>query len=270
MGNIFDNNMIDNLVTCELCSGIGKQLFQIATVLNYAKKHSKNPVFKSKLNDLVSDSLEVFPDDFFDKQTFKKYEERIQNAYNTIPEYNGNVMLYGYFQAFQNISKNTMKKMQELIYNDEFYMYQAYEEYNKIKLYFGSEDDDDYIAIHVKRNCSSELGQLDMQYYNSAYDIITEYGKKKKYCVVFSDDIEWCKENFKISEHVYYVNMKHSCIEFILMSFIQNNIIANSCYSWWATYISNYSDKFVVAPKKWFNMRSDRWDDLYPPGWIII
>jgi hypothetical protein len=268
--SIILDNMIDDLVSCELCTGIGKQLFQIATVLNYAKRNKKCPVFKNKLNDLVSDSLDVLSDDMLKKRVFRKHEERIENAYNEIPRYNGDIILHGYFQAFQNISKNTLKRMQELIYSDEFYMYQAYGEYNKIKTFFQSEDDDDYVAIHVRRNGSFEHGQLDLQYYRSAYDIMTESGKKQRYCVVFSDDIEWCKQNFKISDQMYFVDIRHACVEFILMSFIKNNIIANSCYSWWATFISNYADKVVIAPKQWYCKRSDRWDDLYPPGWIII
>lgn len=262
--------MIDDLVSCELSTGIGKQLFQIATVLNYAKKHKKCPVFKNKLNDLVSDSLDVLSDDVMDKRIFKQHKERIENAYNEIPGYNGDVILIGFFQAFQNVSKNTIKKMQELIYSDEFYMYQAYGEYNKIKTFFQSEEDDDYVAVHVRRNGNVERGQLDLQYYKAAHDIVTEFGKKKKYFVVFSDDIDWCKQNLHISENMYFVNIRHACVEFILMSFIKNNIIANSSYSWWATFISNYDDKIVIAPKQWYSKRSDRWDDLYPPGWIII
>lgn len=261
---------MDDLVTCDLCNGIGKQLFQIATVLNYAKKHHKNPVFYNNLNALVTDSLDVLPDDVLKKRRFRNHEERIQNAYSEIPGYNGDVMLIGYFQAFQNVSKNTIKKMQELIYNDEFYMYDAYNEYNKIKNYFGSDEDDDYVAVHVRRRGSREHGKLDLQYYRSAYEVVTESGKKKKHVVVFSDDIEWCKDNFQISDDAYYVDIQHACVEFILMSFIKNNIIANSCYSWWATFISNYSDKVVIAPKKWYSLRSDTWDDLYPPGWVVI
>lgn len=262
--------MIDDIVSCELSNGIGKQLFQIATVLNYAKKHNKCPVFKDKLNALVTDSLDVLPDDFFKKRKLRNHQERIQNAYSEIPGYDGDVILCGYFQAFQNVSKNMIKKMQELIYNDEFYMYEAYREYINIKNYFGSEDDNDYVAIHVKRNVSSEHCNLELQYYHSAYDILTKSGKNKKHIIVFSDDIKWCKENFQIAEDIYYVELNNACVEFILMSFIQNNVIANSCYSWWASYISNYYDKVVIAPKKWYKTTLDRWDDLYPPGWIVL
>lgn len=261
---------MDDIVSCELSNGIGKQLFQIATVLNYAKKHKKCPVFMNKLNALVTDNLDVFPDDFFKKRKFRNHEERIQNAYSEIPNYDGDVMLFGYFQAFQNISKNMIKRMQELIYSEEFYMYEAYGEYNKIKNYFGSDDDNDYVAIHVRRNGSSEHCKLELQYYKSAYDIMTQSGKTKKHIIVFSDDIAWCKENFQIAEDIYYVETNNACVEFILMSFIQNNVIANSCYSWWASFISNYSDKIVIAPKKWYSSRLDRWDDLYPPGWVVI
>lgn len=262
--------MMDSIVTCDLTEGIGKQLFQIATVLNYAKKHNKSPVFNNKVNALVTDNLYVLPDEEFKKLKFKIHQERIQNAYCDIPDYKGDVMLYGFFQAFQNVSKNTIKRMHELIYHDEFYMYGAYAEYNKIKDFFGSEDDNDYVAIHIKRNVSDNQNLLDLEYYKSAYNTITDCGKNNKNIIVFSDDIDWCKDHFKITDKMYYVELKHACVEFILMSFIQNNIIANSCFSWWATFISNYSIKSVVAPVQWYKSKLDRWDDLYPPGWIVI
>lgn len=282
---------IDNTkeyVSCNICGGIGNQLFQIAVTLSYAKKYDKIPIFKNVIDlynqhglerktqwsTLFNNTLNVVDEATFNSINFNIYNEIINNVYIEIPKMNGNILFNGYFQAWNYISDiKIKKKMQELIYSNSDLMYSAYNKYNEIKKYFGDEDDNSYVSMHVRRSdylyIQNYHNVLDINYYKEAYNIVSVYGAKN--IIVFSDDIEWCKNNLKINDKMYFVDINNLCVELILMSFIKNNIIANSSYSWWCAYISNYNDKVVVAPKQWFGRDGPRnWNNIYIPGWIVV
>ena len=55
------------------------------------------------------------------------------------------------------------------------------------------------------------------------------------------------------------------------MSYCDNNIIANSSFSWWSAWLNSNPDKRIVAPKTWFGpgVTHDT-GDLIPNGWEII
>ena len=90
---------------------------------------------------------------------------------------------------------------------------------------------------------------------------------------VFSDDIEWVKENLNITFPVVYLsgikNIK-SYEELVLMSKCKHNIIANSSFSWWGAWLNTNQKKIVIAPKRWFNDVKLDTTDLIPENWIRI
>jgi hypothetical protein len=158
-------------------------------------------------------------------------------------------------------------------------MYPAYYKYRDILDYFGSDTkDNDMVSLHIRRGDYLSLSNynynLEMNYYKDALHIAN-----KKNVVVFSDDIEWCINNFNDyvnregTYNVYFVSNKiykenevliKDDIELILMSMFQNNIIANSCFSLWASFISFYKNKIVVAPKRWYSCDGCKeYDEVY-------
>jgi hypothetical protein len=90
---------------------------------------------------------------------------------------------------------------------------------------------------------------------------------------IFSDDLEWVKNNFRYpSAPVHFVNENKSgnWTDMYLMSICKHNIIANSTFSWWATWLNENSDKTVITPKKWFQTKREgiKLNDLCPKEWI--
>lgn len=244
------------IVTCNLSDGIGKQLFQIAAVINYSKKYHKTPFFHHNVTSLVTDKVDLFSKDMLSNIKFSNLNEK--EGDDLLHEMCNNVTLNGDFQKVQYIDQDVFIYMQDIIYNNEEYMYKAYNEYNKIKAFFNTDDDDDLIAIHVR----ARNNYINKEYFEKAFATAIK-NKKTVFPVVFSTNNYLCQNNLTFLEKAYYVNTGNTCIDFILMSFFQNNILDDSFFGWWATFISNYNSKFVIAPINWKS-------NLYQNKWILI
>lgn len=273
----------------DIAGGLGNQLSQIAFILHFLKFSKQD----GKLRELVikyEGNLEnkfglprktfwdtLFKDQFnvlqehdykqitFD-QTFYQGEHHKMEAlpYNA----DKNILFKGYFQSFKYIDDDIREQMINYIYSNEDLMYTVYDKYNEIKKYFGEEtSDNDMISMHVRRTdyCldASYHYNLYLDYYKEALHIAN-----KKYVVVFSDDIEWCKKNIGKNvypyDHIYFIENNSVEFDFILMSMFQHNIIANSTFSLWASFISSYKDKIIIAPKTWNGPAGPQdWSEIY-------
>jgi Glycosyl transferase family 11 len=102
--------------------------------------------------------------------------------------------------------------------------------------------------------------------------------------VIFSDDIEWCRERFR-GRSVVFVEALSAVEDLFLMARCKGHIIANSTFSWWGAWLDPNPDKKVIAPLRWFagehadpaipyrpNRLNGFYDpsDLVPPSWIKI
>ncbi len=73
---------------------------------------------------------------------------------------------------------------------------------------------------------------------------------------VFSDDINWCKENIPANKgRIIYVtgNEKYVENDILMMSHCKHNIISNSSFSWWAQKLNKNEEKIVISPEYWYN-----------------
>lgn len=116
-------------------------------------------------------------------------------------------------------------------------------------------------------------GFIGLEYYKKAIEMITQKHKDMQF-FVFSDDIEWSKENLRI-ENVTYIDSKEKRIpheDIYLMSLCKHNIIANSSFSWWGAWLNQNKDKIVIAPKRWFaDEKLEKHSiDIVCDGWVKI
>lgn len=114
-------------------------------------------------------------------------------------------------------------------------------------------------------------GIYGQEYYLHCMDYITDQIKDPIF-VIFSNDIEWVKNNmdFKNNKVIYRTKelQDSDAEELIVMASCQHFIIVNSTYQWWGAWLSKNPEKIVLVPDKWF--ADNKPIDIVPPGWIRI
>ncbi len=79
---------------------------------------------------------------------------------------------------------------------------------------------------------------------------------------LFTNDREWARRQFgqdrdKEDADITWVDLQgagdNDYMEFLLMSRCKHHILANSSFSWWASYLNQNPGKTVLAPQRWLN-----------------
>ncbi len=136
------------------------------------------------------------------------------------------------------------------------------------------------VSLHVRRGDFVSLesanqfhGCLEVDYYKTALAQIKSKVADPIF-FVFSDDLDWCKQNLDFIEKKEFVEGKanggSAREELVLMSRCKHNIIANSSFSWWAAWLNQNKSKTVIAPNNWFADKKINTNDLIPTNWIKI
>ncbi len=129
------------------------------------------------------------------------------------------------------------------------------------------------VSIHIRRGDYLSIedkfgGIATLEYYNKAIKIIKERLVKPKF-YIFSDDLEWTRNNLKIENCVYidFNRGKDSYKDMYLMSKCKHNIIANSTFSWWGAWLNQNKEKIVIVPERMWNIAPGG-EKLFPDNWI--
>lgn len=223
---------------------LGNQLFQIASTIGIAAENKIDFIFP-----------EWAYANYF-KNKLPTYQQikitlAIQEAgYNysfIILDSNGVFDLNGYFQSYKYFDKSR----------------NVVEHYLELKNPFPFLD---VCSVHIRRGDYLERSNfhtnLSIDYYKEAMLCFP----KETGFLFFSDDLNWCKENF-IGPNIFYSTNKNEVEDLFYMASCKHHIIANSSFSWWAAYLGNAGK--TIAPKNWFQTNLDT-KDLYLPEWIKI
>ena len=177
---------MNQFVTTKLMGGLGNYLFQISAGYSTSIRDNKEFICD------ISDEIRVHtPYVSYKNNIFRKLKLSDQPFfhYSEIPKVIGSLKLDGYFQSekyFEGV-RNEIKNLFEIPETDKNYLIQKY---NK-------ELNTDSVSLHVRRGnylgSSAYHENQTIGYYNQAIN----HFDQDKHFLIFSDDIEWCKQNFQ-------------------------------------------------------------------------
>jgi hypothetical protein len=247
--------------------GLGNYMFQITTAYSLALDNEDSLVLNNRTSVSVHKHIDTYRNNILRNLTYgetttnKIYSEPFFH-YNEIP-YTPNLKLNGYYQSEKYFKHNRDKILECFSIDDESrkYIDEKYDNILKNKT----------CSIHVRRGDYLGLSNIHPTCSINYYGDAMKQMDNDTVFLVFSDDIEWCKQNIKFNHLVHFVEGNEDYMDMWLMSLCDNNIIANSSFSWWGAWLNNNPNKKVIVPKKWFGPGvNHNTQDLIPESWITI
>ena len=242
-------------ITGRLMGGMGNLLFIVATCYALSKKYKSTLKFYTKLwNDNKRKNIikyNMFKNFHLDLNTSRNYNitYRENNFFYDdihIDSYIDNC-IHGYFQSYKYFEscKTEFVKM----------LHNPYSQIVESTIHQFKNNMLTPVSIHVRRTDYLSLSHIHLnlssEYYSNA---ISHFSTENSIFIIFSDDVTFIQNEplFQNLPHKVIVDNPDDEYCFWLMSACTHNIIANSSYSWWASYINSNPDKLVIAPETWF------------------
>jgi hypothetical protein len=212
----------------------------------------------------------IYYDNIYRNLNFIK---KLPNSYNPYYEKNfyfnpieyqkgSNLVLFGYFQSEKYFKKNRdyIKKL-----------FSPTEEIKK-EILNKIPDVRNSISIHIRRGDYLKNPEYHPQQPKEYYEYATNlFGKDKNY-LVFSDDLNGANDILDFLPNKTMVTLNKDYLDLYAISMCENNIISNSTFGWWGSYLNPNENKKIVAPKNWFgpNAQHNNVKDLFPEDWILF
>lgn len=175
----------------------------------------------------------------------------------------------GYFQSYKYL-----EPIRDILLEEISLVKQPGREYQEM---LGLIESAESVAVHIRRTDyldpvnSQNFSVFGLEYYQQAIRLIKDKAGRPVF-FVFSDDIEWSKENLETGAETVYVSGRGLADyeELILMSRCRHQITANSSFSFWGAWLNQYPKKIVITPKQWSRIFIKEQQGLLPEEWIKI
>ncbi|MEJ8756643.1 alpha-1,2-fucosyltransferase [Pontibacter sp. H259] len=237
---------------------------EINRIINFHESNTWYDKFKKKMEFLLPPEKRM---SFMKEREWWVFEPQIFEATK-------NTYLNGYWQHYKYFENLSTQIFKELTLKEQF----DYNSNSELKNIFS--EDSSAVSIHIRRgdyitdgNANKLMGVLPLEYYFKAISYINETVSSPNY-FIFSDDLDWAKENLNIKAPVTLVDLdggKKDYVEIDAMSKCKHNIIANSSFSWWGAFLNQNPNKIVISPSQWVlpkNINSRI--QLQFPSWIKL
>lgn len=256
-----------NYVTCEFRGRLGNNLFMIANCVSQGIRHNK-PFYLPK-NDICY--YELYKDNLYRKIDF--YIPSLPTdgvivsepkfSYSSVsPVEHSNTIFRGYFQ-----SEKYFQEYEQLIR----WLFEPSDEF-KQEMYLKFPE-----LLEKRVTCINVRRGADYLALSNTHPVVTKeyiyeaikYIPDTDVFFIVSDDIIWCKENIQLPncKFIEYENWK----ALWLMSLCHHFIISNSSFSWWAAYLSRFSEKKVIGPSTWCGPSGPQdTQDIFCKNWISL
>lgn len=162
-----------------------------------------------------------------------------------------------YFKSIRNILLKEIRPQKKILINS--FLKQLLEQPN-------------IVSIHIRRGDYYQLGNvLPPAYYKKAISLIKSKILDPVF-LIFSDETQYAKKILKDEENTIFMGDFQSYKDYeelFIMSRCKHNIIANSTFSWWGSWLNQFADRIVISPKYWTSQNND--NTIYIPNkWIKI
>lgn len=261
----------------------GNQLFRIAAMIGYAKKHNCDFYIPNtwQYAKYLKSSDNLYD---FNNILFNIRHQHIQKGFHheEIPSIDDGIIdIRGYFQSYKYF-ENATDEIINLFWSDDKFIDTIKSKYNI---------EPDTLCIHIRHGdpfdklkhgnqANQELYHptMTINYYNSAISKIIEMTHIRK-VLIFTDHPETriSVENKIDTQGIdtEYIDYKDDFIlDFYAQALCDHFIIPNSSFSWWSAFLSRNANKVICCPNKneWFGPAYTNYimDDLLPENWIQI
>lgn len=266
------------MVVAKISDGLGNQMFQYAFGRSVAehreetlKLDTSSFTKRYKLRSFLLESFSIkhAPLSLMEKiryDTLSKYIRKVSKKFPGIArlllgiccekkEYEFDETVFGaschYFDGywqdaryFENIRKELLEELSliEPLNQDNIQMLETIQKCEAVSVHIRRGD---YLKIKHQQVCT-------LEYYRKAVDILLGEVENPTF-FIFSDDIEWARENLALPNETFFVDFNQDNPErdLELIKNCKHNVIANSTFSWWGAWLNRHDEKIVIVPTEW-------------------